>query len=51
MPNAQLVQRKGWNVGSTVGPYCVAWRDGEEIVLVWRDEDWHPIAGAYRKAG
>ena len=50
-PNPELVRRQGWRVNATVGRYCVAWRGREEVVLVWRNGDWHPISGSYREAG
>ena len=50
-PNSELVRRQGWRVNALVGRYCVAWRGREEVVLVWREGDWHPISGYYREAG
>ncbi len=49
-PNALLLQRDGWKVGATVGSYCMAWRHGEEVVLVWQNGEWIPILSAYRIA-
>jgi hypothetical protein len=27
------------------GCYCVAWRDRDEVVFEWRDNDWYRITG------
>lgn len=49
-PNDELVRRAGWNVSQSIGRYCVAWKGREEVVLVWRNGGWYPIAGDYREA-
>ena len=44
-PNLELLRVHGWSVNSIYGPYCVAWRGKEEIVLVWRNAGWQRIGG------
>ena len=44
-PNVELLRRDGWAVASQSGPYCVAFRGSEEVVLVWRDGRWHQVSG------
>jgi hypothetical protein len=42
-PNFELLRQTGWSVGTTAGPYCVAFRGPEEIVLVWRNGEWEQV--------
>jgi len=51
LPNEELVRRAGWRVNAMVGPYCVAWRGRDEVVLVWREGEWQALSGPYRDAG
>jgi hypothetical protein len=44
-PNVELLRRDGWAVASLTGSYCVAFRGSEEVVLAWRDGQWHQVAG------
>jgi hypothetical protein len=42
-PNFELLRQSGWSVGTTAGPYCVAFRGPEEVVLVWRNGEWEQV--------
>jgi hypothetical protein len=44
-PNLELLRSRGWVIGMSYGCYCVAWRDRDEVVFEWRDNDWHRITG------
>jgi hypothetical protein len=44
-PNVELLRRTGWAVASQSGPYCVAFRGSDEVVLAWRDGKWHQVSG------
>jgi hypothetical protein len=44
-PNFELLRRSGWSVNSISGPYCVAWRDRDEVVFQWREGGWHRVGG------
>jgi hypothetical protein len=43
-PDPAVLRAQGWAVAAVVGEYCVAWRGAEEVVLVWRDGGWQPVA-------
>lgn len=43
-PNPELLRSQGWAVATVVGEYCVAWRGSEELVWVWRNDGWQPVA-------
>lgn len=45
IPNVELLRRQGWTVENTTGPYCVAWRGRDEIVVEWIAGSWHYIGG------
>lgn len=44
-PNPELLRQYGWSIGAFSGPYCVAWRGRDEVVLEWTDDGWHYIGG------
>jgi hypothetical protein len=44
-PNFELLRSRGWVIGMSYGCYCVAWRDRDEVVFEWRDNDWHRVTG------
>ena len=44
-PNLELVRIHGWSIASVCGPYCVAWKGNQEIVLVWRNAGWQRVGG------
>jgi len=44
-PNPELIRPTGWAVKSLHGPYCVAWRGPDEIVLRWQAGGWVRVAG------
>ena len=44
-PNLELLRRSGWSVGPSSGPYCVAWRDRDEVVFEWKLDGWHRVGG------
>jgi len=44
-PNVELLAGDGWEVLSSNGPYYTVWRDGEEMLLVWRDGRWRRLGG------
>jgi hypothetical protein len=44
-PNIEALREHGWLIVSTFGPYCTAWKDGEEIMLAWRNGIWVRLSG------
>ncbi|WP_439629100.1 hypothetical protein [Gemmata sp.] len=44
-PNPELLRQYGWSVGASNGPYCVAWRGRDEVVLEWTADGWHYLGG------
>jgi len=44
-PNAELLRRMGWSVGTSSGDYCVAWRGRDEVIFEWRSGGWHRVGG------
>jgi hypothetical protein len=44
-PNFEALQASGWSINTISGPYCVAFRGRDEVVLQWRDGTWHRVIG------
>jgi hypothetical protein len=47
-PNVELLRRYGYAVGTCHGPYCVAWRGNDEVLVVWSDGDWRRVCDGLR---
>lgn len=39
-PDFTQLTAAGWSIISCAGPYVTVWKDGEELVLLWRDGAW-----------
>ncbi len=44
-PDVEQLARDGWEVLSESGPYFTVWRDGEELLLVWKNGRWRRLGG------
>ncbi len=44
-PPYEILQNLGWFIGLTYGSYCIAWKDKDEVVFEWRDNQWHRLTG------
>jgi len=48
VPNTELLRGFGYAVGTCHGPYCVAWRGNEEVLVVWTDSGWRSVRDGRR---
>ena len=39
-PDFNPLRNNGWRVSSTIGPYCTAWKDCEDVLFIWKDGVW-----------
>ena len=46
MPDYNILTRDGWKIVHCAGLYCTAWRDDEEILLVWTRGGWTRVGKA-----
>ena len=44
-PDVEQLFRDSWQVLSAIGPYYTVWRDGEEMLLVWKAGRWIRLGG------
>jgi hypothetical protein len=42
-PNEELLRAQGWHISSTVGPYCTAWRNCQEVLFIWKNGTWQRL--------
>jgi len=42
-PDFTQLTAAGWSITSCAGPYVTVWKDGEELVLLWRDGIWYQL--------
>ena len=46
-PNMEQLRAHGWHISSTIGPYCTAWKDCQEVLLIWKDGVWRRVEGPH----
>ncbi len=44
-PDIDQLLRDNWQVLAIMGPYYTVWRDGEEMLLVWKAGRWIRLGG------
>ncbi len=44
-PNIDQLHSQGWSIVSASGPYCLAWKGSQEVLLIWRDGNWKTVSG------
>jgi len=42
-PDTELLRAHGWKIISCNGPYCLAWKESREVLLLWKDGSWFQI--------
>lgn len=43
LPNTDQLRDQGWHISSTVGPYCTAWKNCQEVLWIWKDGAWRRV--------
>jgi hypothetical protein len=42
-PDTELLRAHGWTIISCNGPYCVVWKEQQEVLMIWREGSWFQV--------